>query len=143
MPEDEGCGHDHGVSPEHEEIMTLLVTGLQALDGEELMFFFRQMIAEMFIRTHPDDDFLEMFAYIADDVIEMFDPVTTQQPEILAAYTETRDEFVESVEGDDGLKFPVDTDAITDTALEASAGLADLFSEHGVLEEDAVYGNYL
>ncbi len=81
-------GYDHDHTPNG------IAEILPDLDTPVIVGLFRMMVAEAFVRTNPDEDFMDTtWALINQDVAEMFDPETTKQPELLAKYEEERKNF--------------------------------------------------
>lgn len=134
----DNCGKDHEEVYPHEDIVGGLGVALTILTNEELVAVMRQMITEMFIRTHPDDDFMESnWDLVDEDVREMFNPETTPQRDVLDEYQELRNEF--------HVKQQEAGPALTPEQMEESFEfeLNALLGKQGVLADDVVYGNYL
>ena len=132
------CDHSHDEErpDEVQQVLDAVHAVIQSVPNEDLVYIFRAAVSEMFIRTHPDDDWNEEWAGFSEEVHNMFDPEMTELPEILAGYQEHREEFAENVD-----KAKPKTSSMTEE--QGMFELNAILGEQGVLDDDTAYGNYL
>lgn len=107
---------------------------VQQLSGGDLRDFFQIVVGEMYIRGDTDEAFAEGWQQLSDSVLEMFNPLTSPDPETLEGYIEARDELNEAKERRFSNAFEA----------EAASELQALFEQHGVVDEgDETPGLYL
>lgn len=128
-----------GMGPE--EALELTKMAFQQLSqnvgGADLRDLFQIVVGEMYIRSETDETWEEQWHLASESVKEMFNPDTTPDPEVLADYTDAREELNEAR----ARRFD---NAFAD---EATMELKAMFDKHGVVPDvdgdDQTPGQYL
>ena len=78
-----------------EEALAAFTLLTETVDGGTLRQLFQIIVGEIFIRSHDDDDFIDVWEGISTAVTEMFNPETTPHKEVLQGYIDARTALLE------------------------------------------------